>query len=354
MRCPPVAAGRKKPLLPKEGISLGRWPFLFVVGCGRSGTTLLRSMLDAHPDLSLSNEARFPVSMARTRARYERQGFLLDRFIDDLYDLPRARSRFVEWSIERGVLQDHLATETPQSLPEAVHSVYGLLASKEGKSFYGDKAPGYTLYMNHLAETYPGSKFVHIVRDGRDVAAAFFDAPFGPSTAPHAALYWRDRVRSARSAGQQVGPDRYLEVSYESLVDRPAEVLRNVCEFVGLEYCAEMLRYFEAADKLKADVGRMGHHESLQRSLTRGLRDWRSELPESSVHMFEVVAGDALTEFGYARAGGPNPSPAHRTALLRTAVPRGRFVLRRKAQSVKVGLGDTLLRRGVGIPSWQS
>jgi hypothetical protein len=311
--------------------------FPFIVARGRSGTTLLRAMLDAHPDMAIPNESHFVVQFARRRAGYETDaGFDLTGFTRDLLD----HWAFRRWGLpEESVLAAYQASP-PSDYPSAVRGLYSAYAHHHGKTRYGDKTPSYVLSMRLLASTFPEARFIHLIRDGRDVALSYLDADFGSKTLGQAAIYWDRFVRAGRAVGARLGPDRYLEVRYEDLVAEPESVLSEVCAFVGIPYDAGMLRYHERADRLVPSLSHNEHHRNLYKPPTTGLRDWRRDLEPRDIAVFEALAGDLLDELGYERAAR-NPGLA---ASLRAARFRLATQIRRATHGARVR-GRKLRRR---------
>ena len=185
------------------------------------------------------------------------------------------------------------------------------------------------MYMQHLGlleRVFPSARFVHLIRDGRDAAVSYLAMPAGvaartlanPGSAAAFACQWRAEVKAARALGRRVG-DRYLEVRYEGLVERPKEVLRQICDFAALPWDATML-----GSRTPADVSEKVHQQSLHRPLTPGLRDWRKELAPSEQALFEAVAGDLLAELGYELTG-------RRASVVRAGADRAWFTFRRAA-----------------------
>jgi hypothetical protein len=271
-------------------------PPLFVLGVGRSGTTLLRVMLDRHSRLAIPDESFFITQLAdRHRGPVD-----VDEFADDLRRLPALR----EWGVPVDEVSRRLR---PGSTPgEAIAAVYEVYAALRGKERWGDKTPLYMQHLSLLQRLFPGALYVHLIRDGRDAAVSFLALPEGIATRTRAqprdaadfACLWRSEVLAARSLGRRVGPERYVEIRYERLVEHPERELRSVCALAGLEFEPGMLEH--AVD---VDVSEKPHQQSLLRPLTPGLRDWRSELAPGDVQDFEHVAGDLLRELGYEAEG---------------------------------------------------
>lgn len=302
--------------------------FPFVVGCGRSGTTLVRAILDAHPDLAVTHESRFVPWMLANRSRFERDGGVdAGRFVDELFSRRNVPSRVDTWELGRDRVSAALAAREPADVPAAIRIVYELYAADRGKHRYGDKTPGYVLSIDAIGAAFPEACFLHVVRDGRDVALALRDVDFGPADLVQAADTWRTRVLGARAAARSVGPSRYREVRYEDLVARPAEEIREICSFIELDFVPRMVephRRDGGNDDLDG-LGRQDHHASLGRPITAGLRDWRAQMAPGDVRRYDEVAADALAEFGYEVTTPRATGPAH-WAVTRARVARGRVV----------------------------
>jgi Sulfotransferase family len=276
---------------------------LLILGVRRSGTTLLRVMLDRHPALAVPDESYFiPQIAARHRGRID-----ADAFCDDLARLPTLR----EWDVAVADVRARLGPGA--TLGDGVRAVYEAYADGLGKPRFGDKTPMYMQHLRLLERLFPDAIHVHLVRDGRDAATSFLSMPEGIATATWAhprsaagfACQWRTEVEAARALGGRVGPGRYLEVRYERLVAEPEAVLRQICAFAGLEYAGDMLGYAGTVD-----LSAKPHQTRLAQPPTAGVRDWRREMDAAGVAAFEAVAGDVLAACGYelaerGRAAGP-------------------------------------------------
>jgi hypothetical protein len=265
---------------------------VIVLGVRRSGTTLLRVMLDRNPALAVPDESYFVPQLAR------RHRGTVDpaSFVDDLRRLPT----LAEWGLSPDLVARRL--QAGMTTGEAISAVFTAYAAERGKPRWGDKTP---LYMQHLAlleRLFPEACFVHLVRDGRDAALSFLAVPPGimtegwghPRDASGFASQWATEVRSARELGARLGPRRYLELRYEALVADPAAELRRVCAFAGLDYDDEMLGYVG-----RTDSARKEHQQRLNEPPRVGVREWRTEMSADDRAAFEVVAGDLLDELGY-------------------------------------------------------
>jgi hypothetical protein len=285
--------------------------FPFLVGCGRSGTTLLRAMCDAHPELAVPPESHFIVRLAPRRSARARP-FDAVAFADRL----AASERFRLWELDRNELVDTLCTPPAVDYADAVRRVFARWASERGKGRYADKTPVYVIHVRRLARLFPESVFVHLVRDGRDVACSFLELGWA-DTIEEAALHWQLRVRRGRRAGRALGPDRYLELRYEDLTRQPEVELRRLCASIDLTFSPAMLDHPARAADVIRTTGHPEYHQQVVMPPTPGLRDWRGELSDEDVARFELLAGPTLAALGYERQGARVPAPVRRDVAAR-------------------------------------
>jgi hypothetical protein len=306
-------------------------PYAFIVGCPRSGTTLLGRMADAHPHLAVIHETRWIAGWYRRRLGLTAEGHVTPELVERL----REHKRFATLGLDAGVL-DRLLGEEPVHYADFVASLFDLYGEQRGKSLVGDKTPRYVRNMPTLHGLWPHAKFVHLIRDGRDVCLSVLQWRKGAPKFPTwkedpvstTALWWEWNVKLGLEARTLLGPERYHELRYEHLVEDPETECRALCEFLELPYDAAMLRFHE---------GRMVDDASLDakkawRPVTAGLRSWRTDMPHDDVLRFEAAAGRLLAELGYERAGSETRSEhavrarRHRAAFERHLRQRGSTV----------------------------
>lgn len=273
--------------------------FPFIVGRGRSGTTLLRAMFDSHPDMAIPDETHFLVGFGRKRRRYERpDGFCIDAFMADLAPRPG----FLKMGVAAEAVEHDLRAAPPAGYADAIRRIFALYAAQRGKHRFADKTPIHVLNLPFLAQLFPEARFIHIIRDGRDVALSYLDVAWGYQSLEEVTLAWKRAVEVGRRAGRRLGPGRYQEIRYETLVDEPEASLRQLSSFVELSYDPAMLRYFERAEEVIAPMGRPEARQGIYLPPTKGIRDWRLQMSNHDVALFEALAGSLLSDLGYERA----------------------------------------------------
>jgi hypothetical protein len=300
----------------------GTNPFVFIVGCPRSGTTLLRRIVNAHSRLAITPETQWLPRYFTRRTGLTVDGQATPALIPRLLEHPR----FADLGIGREALEGLLATREPVSYARFVSRVFDLYGRAEGKALVGDKTPGYVRQIRTLHALWPRARFVHLIRDGRDVCLSALGwrrkadrlAKLYPTWSREpvvtAALWWQEHVRRGRRHARELAPCQYYELRYEALVARPAEECARVCAFLGLPYEEAMLRFHEG--RTIADPGLSPKDAWL--AITPGLRDWRAQMPAADAEHFEAAAGPLLDELGYARAV-PQPGVEARERAARVA-----------------------------------
>ena len=301
---------------------------------------MLRAMLDSHPAMAVPPESYFVGPSIRFRERYETGGLRVDRLLEDVL----GAGSFGEWQLDAEVVRAAVRADPPADVPDLIRRVYREYARQRGKERYADKTPYHVLQIERLAGAFPEARFVHLVRDGRDVVPSLIGMPFAPDRFGPGVLYWRRHVTAGREAGAVVGPGRYREVRYEELVEDPEAVLTDLCAFVELDYDPAMLGYHERSGEVLRGLRRDAHLQGISRPPTRRLRDWRTSLPPADLELFEALAGDVTRELGYEPSGVTVGAATRARAAAVVADQRVRGPLRRVRRQSSRRLRE--LRRG--------
>jgi hypothetical protein len=270
-------------------------PF-FVLGAARSGTTMLRLMLNRHPRLSIPPESHFllplfaelPKDRELTTAEKRRAAEIIIQ-----------HRRFATWHIAEAELTDHFLAAGNRTLRDLVESVYRLEIRQSGKPRWGDKTPRYYECWRQLSFLFRRSQFVHIIRDGRDVSASLEKLGWHGQTERERAQYWAARVRLARQCQAELGPERGMIIRYEDLVLDSESVLGGICEFLHEDFAPSMLDFhLDAGDHVSAIDGPI--HGKLARAPGPGdVQKWRTGALPDRLLCFESVASHELLDAGY-------------------------------------------------------
>jgi len=296
-------------------------PYVFIVGCPRSGTTLLQRMVNAHPQVAIAPESHWIPHLYEKPWALKENGLVEHKLVREL----AAHPKFARMGIGREELKklEKLGrTGYPLTYSRLVTAIFDLYGKAHGKRLVGDKTPDYVRRIGILHKLWPEARFVHVIRDGRDVCLSMREwskarpkpgdfMTWKNDPVSTAAWWWGFNVRHGREAGRSLASRLYYELRYEALVACPREECERLCGFLELPFDEAMLRFHE--DRVRPDPGLEQKRAGLP--VTPGLRDWKSHMPALEIECFEAAAGDMLDELNYPRAV-PRPGPQ---ALYRAA-----------------------------------
>lgn len=283
---------------------------VFIVGCSRSGTTLLRLMLTQSATLHIPAESEFLLTLCDRQDDYGDFAQAHQRwyFIRDLQttEVSMGASSFPIFGLTEEEAEQTLASTAPTDFAGASAALFSAAARKQGKSRWGDKTPHYVRHIEWIATAFPDAKFVHMIRDGRDVARSRVQAGFSP-TLRHSARHWKREVNLGRTAGLPLGPDRYFELFYEKLVREPESTLRTLCDWLELPFEAAMLSFHQEEDPYIPEEHAHLHQRIDQPIDPSRAQAWKRMLSRREVAEIEDVAGSLLRELGYELTGARPP-----------------------------------------------
>ena len=265
---------------------------IFIVGAPRSGTSLLRVILNRHPSIGLCDETYFFYYVYTRRDAFgdlsnpANRRHLIDRYL--------ATRRIQRLDSDLQALTEGLMKEGG-SYRSFFITLMRLYAAARGKVRYGEKTPQHALFAETLCEWYPKGKLIHLVRDPRDVVGSLLRMPWASNHAAANARIWSDCVQNAERCRQR---DNYILVRYEDLVSDPHAELMRVCAFIGEEYCSAIL---VSDNQTPAD---MWWFQKAQEPLSGNeVGKWRQQLTGKQVALIEWVAGSYMRQFGYEPSG---------------------------------------------------
>jgi hypothetical protein len=315
-------------------------PF-FIVGNDRSGTTMLRLILDRGP-VAIPPESMFLVDFAPVRRKSDLSApGAAAELVRRVWEHPRVR----RWGLPGGPPAVPAGLAHAEAYRFAVEAPFRAYARVQGKERWADKTPLYLAHLDELDAVWPEARFVVLVRDGRDVALSLLDLPFGPNNVWAAGRFWADGIRLGEQAARRFR-GRVLTVRYEDVVTDPRGAVGRVCQFVGLPFEEDMLA-IERSDPSKVLEDQSAWFTNVWAGINpSAVGKWRTAMSVRRQAVFESVARGELERMGYEvrHAGEVGAAAfayrAHDAAMrgvnfvrLRLVRERGRevgYVLRRK------------------------
>ena len=292
---------------------------VFLVGCPRSGTTLLQRILDAHSAVAIAPETHFIRRFWLPRAKYGplNDAKEMQRLIDDVVAMPE----FAEMGIDAAAFRNSAAAGD-STHPAIFARLLAMFAERRGARVVGEKTPNHLIYMRTLESWFPGSRFIHIVRDPRAVVCSWRDVPWSTGRPVGDAMVWRRYLATARRR-PPLGSGALATVRYEALILDTEATVRTLCRFLHIEFEPQMLSFHQsptdtvnvAREPWKAASDRPIQETSIER--------WRSELSAETVARIEAAVWPEMKRWPYTPL-----TPAMRRTFLATAVRSSEAVRR--------------------------
>lgn len=250
---------------------------LIVLGCPRSGTTLLSRLIS----LSCYGEPFETHYILDYYNKLDTYGDItqLKNFSRLVKDICQERP-IMQWNLEINP-EDFFREFDTVSYPDIVCGIGAKIAEKQGKSKWGEKTPHYLFDLDKLAELFPESRFIYIVRDGRDVALSLLERPWQPYNLLTCAELWRDINSHNPLMDKLKAEDRLYSLRYEDLLKDPEKLIPEIYEFIG-----------EKPDS--AEVSEL--MSSIKRN---NFYKWQNKMSPGRIKLFETCAGNTLKRFGY-------------------------------------------------------
>ena len=281
-------------------------PF-FVLGAARSGTTMLRLMLNRHSRLTIPFESHFLVHIF---AELPSDRSLTLNEAARMAELVVGEKNFRTWHLDPTSVRQKMRQLVPAPLAVLVDALYRMEVADSRKPRWGDKTPHYYKIWRNLTRIFPASKLVHIIRDGRDVVRSLEQVAWHGPTNDDRARYWQERVEMAHTAVRELGPERNLIVRYEDLVIETRSTLESMCTFLHESFEPEMLLFFEDAAKHVCDIDGDVHGKLGRPPRPEDVGRWRNEMSTADQFRFEAVAGAGLRSMSYPCRFAKQDSPA--------------------------------------------
>lgn len=285
---------------------------IFIIGNPRSGTTLLRLMLNSHKDILIPPECGFAIWWHDKYRNWDlnpADNIILSSFLDDLKS-----SRKIEfWNLDYNELKKFIIFKQPVSYTDLVSTIYEFYGKSRGRKFkrWGDKNNFYLRHIDLIKQLFPQVYFIHIIRDGRDVACSYIRlnkkniiskyAPIFPKKLREIALEWTSNILCIRRSFNILNWQNVLEVKYEDLVSTPYLELKKICSFLKQPFHRSMIDYYKSAEKQGNEPKDFlqWKEKILRRPTNREVGRYKKELSLKELNSFNSIAEEILKIYKY-------------------------------------------------------
>ncbi|MBN1951927.1 MAG: sulfotransferase [Bacteroidales bacterium] len=281
--------------------SLKEFPVFFIIGRGRSGSTLLRSVFDAHPQVKVPLESRF-VQMLYYRY-HGRKSWKPEHAAELIRDLEHG---FEPPDLDKvqfaADLQAHASELSFSNICKLIYLNIKPVPDRKDIQWIGDKNPRYSFFTETLLKLFPNARFIHLVRDYRDNISSIARShkTLGESANPCIATGRWKFYNQVIERVKKKYPGRFITLRFEDLVNEPEKEVRRLCDFLSLEFLPSMLSYHKNIDSLYKDKTFSTLHGSLKNPFdTSRIGMWQQAVPLKTIRRCEVLAGRLPEKYSY-------------------------------------------------------
>lgn len=283
---------------------ISKLPFFFIIGRPRSGTTLLRTILDAHPNLCIPHES--PVIL-NLYSKYGKKTHWEQKDLESLYKNLESQHVFDVWNIDKTKLKNDILSckgdNSFQNLVKILYLNFDSIYDKEDIRIIGDKNPTYSVNFPEVFPLFENAKFIHLTRDYRDQIVSMKEMDFELSHPALIAYRWKLSAKSIQKYKTKF-PDRILSIKYENLVVKPETRLVEICNFLGVKFNTGMLEFYKqkASHDFLPEAAMNKYHSSLFNPISNSkVNSWASILLKREVRIADMIVGNSAELIGYKR-----------------------------------------------------
>lgn len=283
-------------------------PIFFMVSSGRSGTTLLRSILNASNQIAIPHESDF---IARTYRFYQKKTHFNSGDYENVAKLFMVTSREQGWGLDKDYLIAYLKRYKPQSFADINRLINQAYHEQEGTEnmLWAIKSPVLIASLDKILQVFPKTRIIHVVRDGRDVYLSYKKVhkksrvKFGPKRLLPAALYWIDGLRRIENLKHEKKQDHLYELRYEDLLTLPDKELAKLCDYIEIDYSPKMYQEhynLERNQKLISPEFMKSFHSKAKQGLDpNNVEKFYREMSKRERFFFELIAAPFLKKYHY-------------------------------------------------------
>lgn len=281
-------------------------PVFFIIGRPRSGTTLLRHLFDAHPNIIIPTECIFILALSKTykhKKKFDKQTLI--NFLTDL----RQTKSFDTLSLNNELLEKNILSADENinysELCKLVHASYISVHDKNEIKIIGDKNPAYSNEnFSRIFSLFPDSKYIHIVRDYRDHIVSMLTANFNFPSPAFITLAWKKSLLLINRYKQKF-PDNFYTLRYEDFVVKPEDQFERMCSFLNIPYQADVFNFINKKEEYynhQPSIQFEQLHKSLFFPVTHNhVGIWHSYLSGRDLAVIEKISGKVAEEYGYTK-----------------------------------------------------
>ncbi|MFW6224938.1 MAG: sulfotransferase family protein [Bacteroidota bacterium] len=269
--------------------------FVFILGRGRSGTSLLQTILNAHPHVSVAPEAQFILYLYRKYKHCNWTEKTIKQFASDIW----LEQRLQNWNLDKDILHHTLLSNlnsnpTYSDLCSLVYYSYALTQKKDKISVIGDKNPHYALFGDLLAHIFPKAKFIFMIRDPRDTVLSYKNVDFDANNPAVLAHRWNIYNKAILKAYKKYS-EQFIFLKFEDLLENPEKQLKRISDFLLFDYDPKMLQFYKKDQEWNTEF-----RKNLSKPLDKNnMYKWKNKMPVQEQKIVGFICRKLLKQFSY-------------------------------------------------------
>ena len=260
---------------------------IFIIGVGRSGTSLLQSILNAHYKITFLPETHFLKKYVFKKR--------LPGNKDEIINILNKDEEFKRANIAPEKILG--SNNNPVELYNRLCKEY---SGEKEKPLWGDKDPGNIDFIPQLYKYFPSAKIIHIIRDPRDVVLSRKKAAWS-SKYPfilHPLIY-QTQMEKARRIGKRLYGENYQELYYEDLLTDTHKTLKKLCQFLGVDFEEQMLDFQKSSKELVSDQEMQWKKETFKPLMKDNINKWNKGLSDDEIYFTQVICRNVFKNHPY-------------------------------------------------------
>ena len=279
---------------------------IFIVGCPRSGTTILAAILNAHPEIATATETHFFNYISKQK-KYNWKNFT-EKYFEMLLDESRIVDFFTLTKISKEDLRARfralkLSSDSEQNKKEVFSLLIEALVEKKGKKLFCEKTPQHLQNVEEIIKLYPQAKIINLIRDGRDAVNSLVKMPWRPDGLLNNSRFWQTYIKIGQNLEAKLDKQSFVTVKYEDLLREPQEIIKKLCDFIGVEFIDSMItrdsKEEQGSENIFSDWESSWKHKSLEEIDSTRIGAWAKELDGEDQLILNWHQAKILKTLGY-------------------------------------------------------
>jgi len=273
---------------------------IFILGCERSGTTMLRLILHSHTNIAIPPQTKYIKKVYKRRLFFGNLSKQKNKnnIIKWFYDNHNKKTKIIDLGLNPNDIKSEM-TKSGNSLGAILSTIFQLYSSQQNKSRWGDKHPYYIKYLDQLFKLFPDAQVIHIIRDGRDAVASLKSMPWWKNNSIYSMLNWQEAISNGKRAMLKYSSNQFIEIRYEDIIEDHEKNIKILCDFLEEDFSPKMLEFHKIADTAVPNYKMDWHSDTKQQMNSKKIGRWQKDLESWESHLMNQKMKKELLAHNY-------------------------------------------------------